>query len=98
MLIVPIAGFMLYFIFYSRKLHKKFLKRLNELRGCAYVQQEGVVEALVKENAVAASQMTMLCKIADAIGKSIEVTPDMLKTNLLQRFIYSVVRIFAPLM
>lgn len=34
----------------------------------------------------------------DTLGKSIEVTPDMLKTNLLQRIIYSVVRIFAPMM
>lgn len=36
--------------------------------------------------------------IMDTLEKSIEVTPDMIKTNLLQRFIYSVVRIFAPMM
>ena len=34
----------------------------------------------------------------DTLEKSIEVTPDMLKTNLLQRFICAVVRIFAPMM
>ena len=36
--------------------------------------------------------------IEDTLNKSIEVTPDMLKTNLLQRFIRAVVRIFAPMM
>ena len=32
------------------------------------------------------------------LDKCIEVTPDMLKTNLLQRFIRAVVRIFAPML
>ena len=36
--------------------------------------------------------------IVDTLDKSIEVTSDMLKTNLLQHMIYSVVRIFAPMM
>lgn len=36
--------------------------------------------------------------IADTINKSIEITPDMLKTNLLQRLIRSIVRIFAPML
>jgi len=31
-LILPIAGFMLYFMFYSRKLEKKFIRRLMSLR------------------------------------------------------------------
>ncbi|MBR3894881.1 MAG: hypothetical protein IKJ35_07015 [Clostridia bacterium] len=30
--ILPIAGFMLYFLFYSRKLRKKFIRRLEELK------------------------------------------------------------------
>ncbi len=34
----------------------------------------------------------------DTLGKCIEVTPKMLKTNLLQRFVCAVVRIFAPMM
>ena len=34
----------------------------------------------------------------DTLRKSIEVTPKMLKTNLLQRFIRAVVRIFAPML
>ncbi len=36
--------------------------------------------------------------IEDTLSKSIEVTPEMLKTNLLQRFIRAVVRIFAPML
>ena len=32
------------------------------------------------------------------LNKSIAVTPDMLKTNLLQRFVRDVVRIFAPML
>lgn len=36
--------------------------------------------------------------IIDTMGKSITVTRDMLKTNLLQRFICAVVRIFAPML
>ena len=36
--------------------------------------------------------------IEDTLAKSIEITPDMLKTGLLTRFIRSVVRIFAPML
>ena len=36
--------------------------------------------------------------IEETLSKSIEVTPEMLKTNLLQRFIRAVVRIFAPML
>ena len=36
--------------------------------------------------------------ILETLNKSIEVTPDMLKTNLLQRFIRAVVRVFAPML
>ena len=31
-LIIPIAGFMLYFMFYSRRLQNKYIKRLNKLK------------------------------------------------------------------
>ena len=34
----------------------------------------------------------------DTLEKCILVTPEMLKTNLLQRFICAVVRIFAPML
>lgn len=35
-LIIPIAGFMLYFMFYSRMLQKRFIKRLDALKSHGY--------------------------------------------------------------
>ncbi|MBQ7338244.1 MAG: cardiolipin synthase [Clostridia bacterium] len=65
-LILPIAGFMLYFIFYSRKLEKRFVRRLGELRVYAYQKEDAaLLDTLRQENPVAASQAKMLCEIAD---------------------------------
>ena len=64
-LIIPIAGFMLYFLFYSRKLQKKFIKRLEDLNGNTYEYDSGLLEKIAEENPVAASQARMLCHIAD---------------------------------
>lgn len=36
--------------------------------------------------------------MVETMEKSIEVTPDMLKTNILVSFVRSVVRIFAPML
>ena len=36
--------------------------------------------------------------IEETVAKSIEVTPSMLKTGLITRFIRSIVRIFAPIL
>ncbi|MGM9681651.1 MAG: cardiolipin synthase [Eubacteriales bacterium] len=38
------------------------------------------------------------CDIEATLEKSIKVTPEMMKTNLIQRFIRAVVRIFAPML
>ena len=65
-LIIPVAGFMLYFLFYSRRLQKRFIKRLDNLKSHAYHQDDGALfKKLKEENAVAAAQANMLCKIAD---------------------------------
>lgn len=65
-LIVPVAGFMLYFMFYSRKLQRKFVKRLTEMRRHTYKQDDSELFAkLHKENPTAATQAKMLCNIAD---------------------------------
>lgn len=65
-LIIPVAGFMLYFLFYSRRLQNRFVKRLNNLKSHTYHQEDGELLAqLKKENPVAAAQANMLCKIAD---------------------------------
>jgi len=65
-LIIPIAGFMLYFMFYSRTLQKKFIKRLNALKSMGYKKNDTDKFAkLQMENPVAASQAKMLCDIAE---------------------------------
>lgn len=64
-LIIPIAGFMLYFLFYSRKLQKRFIKRLDALKGHACAPKQELIKELQKESPVAAAQANMLCNIAD---------------------------------
>lgn len=66
-LILPIAGFMLYFLFYSRKLRKKFIRRLDELKKYRYERnQEEILGELERENAHASAQAKMLCSISGA--------------------------------
>ncbi len=65
-IILPVAGFMLYFLFYSRKLQKKYIKRLKELKNHAYSKTDTVLyEKLKQEDKFAAAQAKMLCEIAD---------------------------------
>ncbi len=66
-MILPIAGLMLYFLFYQRNLNKKFRRRLETLFAKNYEMQD--TETFVRlraEEPVAAAQATMLCNIADA--------------------------------
>ena len=64
-LILPVAGFMLYLMFYSRKLHKKFVRRLEELKCYRYSKNDAeAFEALRSESAEAAAQAKMLVRIA----------------------------------
>ena len=66
-LILPIAGFMLYFLFYSRKLEKKFIRRLDELKRYRYERnQVEILDELECENAHASAQAKMLCSISGA--------------------------------
>ncbi|MBQ7876653.1 MAG: cardiolipin synthase [Clostridia bacterium] len=66
-MILPVAGFMLYFIFYSRVLKRKYVKRLKALKEASYKLDDGVLfEKLTLENPVAASQAKMLCSISEA--------------------------------
>jgi len=65
-LIIPVAGLMLYFIFGSRKLKKKFVKRLNDLKSLSYKQKDKeLFEQLEKENPIAYTQAKSLINIAD---------------------------------
>lgn len=66
-LILPIAGFMLYFIFYSRKLQKKFIRRLEELRRITYPEEsDALLSELSASDPQAHGEAAMLCRIADA--------------------------------
>lgn len=65
-LIVPIAGFMIYFMFYSRTLQKRFIKRMDNLKSQAYAKDDGeLVSRLQEESPVAAAQARMLCRIGE---------------------------------
>ena len=66
-LILPIAGFMLYFMFYSRKLQKKFIRRLGECEKYNYKRnKKQILEGLESEDAHAAAQAKMLSSISGA--------------------------------
>ena len=66
-LILPIAGFMLYFLFYSRKLQEKFVRRLDELKKYRYERnQTKILNELERANSHAAAQAKMLCSISGA--------------------------------
>lgn len=66
-LILPVAGFMLYFLFYSRWFKKKYTKRVAEMKGHKYeLNDSELFEQLANESPVAHNQAKMLCEISEA--------------------------------
>lgn len=66
-LILPVAGFMLYLIFYSRVLKKKYVNRIKDLKNSSYQKDDrDLLETMHGENPSAASQARMLCNISEA--------------------------------
>ena len=66
-MIVPIAGFMLYFLFYSRRLKKKYVRRLENLKNHSYEKDDSALfQKLSEESPVAHNQAKMLCNVAEA--------------------------------
>lgn len=64
-LILPIAGFMLYFMFYSRKLRPRFVRRLSELSDKSYRwKDEEALASLAAESESAHAQAKLLCRTA----------------------------------
>ena len=58
---------MLYFLFYSRKLQKKYVRRLNEVKKYNYEKkQDEALKAIESESAHAAAQAKMLKAISGA--------------------------------
>lgn len=66
-LVIPVAGFMLYFLFYSRTLDRKYRKRREEMKNTSYTKDDtALFEALKEEHADAYSQAKMLTRISEA--------------------------------
>ncbi len=66
-LVVPIVGFMMYLMFYSRKLKPKYIKRRAELKDITYPKDDDeCFERLKSESYNAYSQAKMLSNISEA--------------------------------
>ena len=66
-LIIPVAGFMLYFMFYSRTLQKRFVKRLKALKSHAYTKDDSqLFESLAIDSPIVATQAKMLCTVSES--------------------------------
>ena len=64
---LPIVGFMLYLMFYSRKLKRRFIKRIKEVQAYAYEYDDtALFDQLRAEDPVAYSQAKMLSEISDS--------------------------------
>ena len=66
-LLVPVAGFMLYFLFYSRTLKKKYVRRMQEIKAGTFERDDGgLFGQLRRERPAACSQARMLCGISES--------------------------------
>lgn len=66
-LILPITGFMLYFLFYSRMFKKKYICRLNNIKDHSYKQDDSdTFYRLREENIVAYNQAQLICNISES--------------------------------
>ncbi|MDE6029709.1 MAG: cardiolipin synthase [Clostridiales bacterium] len=66
-MLIPIVGFMLYFMFYSRKLSKKQVKRLNRMVAQRTEKDDGAELQMIKEcDQTIGSQAVMLKKLSDS--------------------------------
>ena len=63
--VLPIAGFMLYFMFYSRKLKRKYTDRLIDLNNKTCTMDDSKnFNALKNENPIAHNQAKILCNLS----------------------------------
>lgn len=66
-LTLPVVGLMLYFIFGSRKLKKKYIRRLKNLNNLSYKKDNTkLLESLEKENSTASNQAKLLINTSTA--------------------------------
>ena len=67
-IVLPIVGFMLYFVFYQRKLSKKFVKRMQRVKTeFALKQDDTVFDSLAQQDLVACNQAKLICKVSDSV-------------------------------
>ncbi|MGN0505755.1 MAG: cardiolipin synthase [Lachnospiraceae bacterium] len=65
-LVVPVAGFMIYFMFYDRRLTKRQIRRIEKVKEQQVrTKDEGTLQELEKEDRRAYLQANLLCKLAD---------------------------------
>ena len=65
--ILPVVGFMLYFMFYSRKLKPRFTNRLQKLKESSYTKDDSAEFASLKEKSPTAYRHAkMLCNISES--------------------------------
>ena len=65
-LVIPVGGLMLYFMFHSRMLKKKYIRRMENLKNHAYAKDDGENFTTLKaESPAAHNQAKMLCNIAE---------------------------------
>ena len=66
-LLIPVAGFMMYFLFYDRKLQKRFVKRMNAMKSMGHKPDDSRLFAgLAEESLEAHNQAKMLCNISES--------------------------------
>lgn len=64
-LIVPVAGFMIYLMFYDRKLQRKFIKRIEKIFSQQiHTKDQDTLAKLEQEDRVAYLQANLLCNIS----------------------------------
>ena len=64
---LPVAGFMLYFMFYSRKLKKKYISKMKSLNSLTCKKDDSkLFEDLRASDPVAHNQAKMLCNLCDS--------------------------------
>ena len=65
-LIVPVAGFMIYFMFYNRMLSKKQIKRIDKIKKQqVHTNDETALKRLEAEDKQAYRQAKLLCRLSD---------------------------------
>ena len=74
-LLIPIAGFMFYFLFYKRKLSKRYVKRIKDVKDSLLYDDKNNLKELKENNKLIYSQALELTKISDSkVYKNTHIT------------------------